>query len=217
VAKGRGMDYSTFNIIDVSTQPFQQVAVYRDNMISPLLLPDIIYKYAKTYNDAHVVIESNDQGSVVCNGLYYDLEYENVFVESMIKANSIGVTMTRKVKRIGCSNIKDLVEQNKINIVDQDTIIEMSTFVAKGSSYEASDNNHDDLMMNLVLFGWFAVTPFFGEMTDIDMKNMLYAEQQKLIEDDLVPFGVFDDGVEEETESVVEGGDRWFVQKETFF
>jgi len=217
VAKGRGMDYSTFNIIDVSTQPFQQVAVYRDNMISPLLLPDIIYKYAKTYNDAHVVIESNDQGSVVCNGLYYDLEYENVFVESMIKANSIGVTMTRKVKRIGCSNIKDLVEQNKINIVDQDTIIEMSTFVSKGSSYEASDNNHDDLMMNLVLFGWFAVTPFFGEMTDIDMKNMLYAEQQKLIEDDLVPFGVFDDGVEDEPETERIGGDTWFVQKETFF
>jgi hypothetical protein len=109
VAKGRGMDYSTFNIIDVSSKPFQQVAVYRDNMISPLLLPDIIYKYAKTYNEAYVVIESNDQGAVVCNGLYYDLEYEHVFVESMIKANSVGVTMTRKVKRIGCSNIKDLV------------------------------------------------------------------------------------------------------------
>jgi hypothetical protein len=217
VAKGRGMDYSTFNIIDVSAKPFQQVAVYRDNMISPLLLPDIIYKYAKTYNDAYVIIESNDQGSVVCNGLYYDLEYENVFVESMIKANSIGVTMTRKVKRIGCSNIKDLVEQNKINIVDQDTIIEMSTFVAKGASYEASDNNHDDLMMNLVLFGWFAVTPFFGEMTDIDTKSMLYAEQQKLIEDDLVPFGVFDDGVDDEPETERVGGDTWFVQKETFF
>ena len=217
VAKGRGMDYSTFNIIDVTTKPFQQVAVYRDNMISPLLLPDIIYKYAKTYNEAYVVIESNDQGAVVCNGLYYDLEYENVFVESMIKANSIGVTMTRKVKRIGCSNIKDLVEQSQITIVDQETIIEMSTFVSKGSSYEASDGNHDDLMMNLVMFGWFAATPFFGEMTDIDMKSMMYAEQQRMIEDDVVPFGVFDDGVIEEVESIREGGDTWFVQKDVFF
>ena len=217
VAKGRGMDYSTFNIIDVTTKPFQQVAVYRDNMISPLLLPDIIYKYAKTYNEAYVVIESNDQGAVVCNGLYYDLEYENVFVESMIKANSIGVTMTRKVKRIGCSNIKDLVEQSQISIVDQDTIIEMSTFVAKGSSYEAADGNHDDLMMNLVMFGWFAATPFFGEMTDIDMKSMMYAEQQRMIEDDVVPFGVFDDGVVDEVETIREGGDTWYVQKDTFF
>ena len=217
VAKGRGMDYSTFNIIDVSSKPFQQVAVYRDNMISPLLLPDIIYKYAKTYNEAYVIIESNDQGAVVCNGLYYDLEYEHVFVESMIKANSVGVTMTRKVKRIGCSNIKDLVEQSQIAIVDQDTIIEMSTFVSKGSSYEASDGNHDDLMMNLVMFGWFACTPFFGEMTDVDMKTMMYAEQQRMIEDDVVPFGFHEDGVEEEDKPVREGGDVWFTQKEVFF
>ncbi len=217
VAKGRGMDYSTFNVIDISVQPFQQVAVYRDNMISPLLFPDIIYKYARNFNEAYVVIESNDQGSVVCNGLYYDLEYENVFVESMIKANSIGCTMTKKVKRIGCSNIKDLVEQHKLNIVDQDTIIEMSTFVAKGTSYEASDGNHDDLMMNLVMFGWFAATPFFGEMTDIDMKSMLYAEQQRMIEDDVVPFGVFDDGIVEEAVSERIGGDTWFTQKDVFF
>jgi hypothetical protein len=207
VAKGRGMDYSTFNILDVTSRPFKQVAVYRDNTISPLLFPDIIYKYAKTYNEAYVIIESNDQGSLVCNGLYYDLEYENVFVESMVKANSIGVTMNKRVKRIGCSTIKDLVETHKIDIVDADTIIEMSTFVAKGTSYEASDGNHDDLMMNLVMFGWYSTTPFFAETTDIDIKNMMYAEQVRHMEDELVPFGIVDDGREEEYE--VQGGDVW--------
>jgi len=144
--------------------------------------------------------------------LYYDLEYENCYVESMVKANAIGVTMTRKIKRIGCSNIKDLVEQSKIEIVDADTIIEMSTFVAKGSSYEASDNNHDDLMMNLVLFGWFSTNPFFNEMTDINVKDMIYAEQIKMIEEDLVPFGVVDDG--HEPEYIYEGGDMWKVDDE---
>jgi len=212
VAKGRGQDYSTFTVIDISVRPFKQVAVYRDNIISPLLFPDIIYKYAMTFNEAYVVIESNDAGQVVCNGLYYDLEYENCYVESMVKANAIGVTMTRKIKRIGCSNIKDLVEQSKIDIVDADTIIEMSTFVAKGSSYEASDNNHDDLMMNLVLFGWFSTNPFFNEMTDINVKDMIYAEQIKMIEEDLVPFGVVDDG--HEPEYIYEGGDMWKVDDE---
>lgn len=212
VAKGRGQDYSTFTVIDISVRPFKQVAVYRDNVISPLLFPDIIYKYAMTFNEAYVVIESNDAGQVVCNGLYYDLEYENCYVESMVKANAIGVTMTRKIKRIGCSNIKDLVEQFKIEIVDADTIIEMSTFVAKGSSYEASDNNHDDLMMNLVLFGWFSTNPFFNEMTDINVKDMIYAEQIKMIEEDLVPFGVVDDG--HEPEYIYEGGDMWKVDDE---
>ena len=210
VAKGRGMDYSTFNIINVSTQPFQQVAVYRDNMISPLLLPDIIYKYAKTYNDAHVVIESNDQGSVVCNGLYYDLEYENMFVESTVKRGAIGATMTRRVKRIGCSNIKDLIEQRKINIVDANTIVEMSTFVAKGQSFEASLSNHDDLMMNLVLFGWFTTTDIFLGMTDIEMKKMLYNEQLKAIQDDVIPFGFVNDDPEKPKYEVDEDGQVWF-------
>lgn len=208
VAKGRGQDYSTFNIIDVSTKPFKQVAVFRDNRISPLLLPDIIYKYASNYNMAYVIIESNDQGAVVCNGLYYDLEYENVYVESMVKANSIGVTMTRKVKRIGCSTIKDFIEQKKLDVVDADTIIEMSTFVARGSSYQASDNNHDDLMMNLVLFGWFASTDFFAEMTNTDLKTLLYSEKVKAMEDDMVPFGFIDDGQEDKFE-VDESGVRW--------
>ena len=217
VARGRGLDYSTFNIIDVTSRPFRQVAVYRDNMISPLLFPDIIYKYVKTYNEAMCIIESNDQGSVVCNGLYYDLEYENVFVESYVKANSVGVNMTKKVKRIGCSNIKDLVEQTKLEIVDQDTIIEMSTFVGKGTSYEASDGNHDDLMMNLVLFGWFAATPFFTEMTDIDVKSMLYADQARMIEDDMIPFGFVDTGIEEEEVREVVGGDVWIIDRDPIF
>ena len=192
VAKGRGQDYSTFNIIDVSTRPFEQVAVFQDNNISPLLYPDVIYKYANMYNESYVIIESNDQGAVVCNGLYYDLEYENVYVESMIKANSIGVTMTRKVKRIGCSNIKDLIEQDKIRIVDAATIIELSTFEARGSSYEASNGNHDDLVMNLVMFAWFTTNQFFNELTDIDVKKMLYSERVRAMEDDIVPVGILD-------------------------
>ena len=190
VSRGRGQDYSTFTIIDVSVNPFVQVCTYRDNMISPLLFPDLIYKYATHYNDGYVVVESNDAGQVVCNGLYYDLEYENVFVESMIKANAIGVTMTSKTKRIGCSNLRDIMAQHKLIIKDEETIREMSTFVAKGSSYQADHNSHDDLMMNLVMFGWFTSTPFFAESTDIDMKRMLYKQKVQQLEDEVIPVGV---------------------------
>jgi len=194
VSKGRGQDYSTFNVIDISTTPFRQVAVYRNNTISPILFPNIIYKYATVYNNAYAVIESNDQGSVVCNGLYYDLEYENVHVTSAVKANSIGVEMNRKTKRLGCSAIKDILENNKLDIVDENTILEISTFVAKGQSYEASDGNHDDLMMNLVMFGYFASTQFFADMTDINLKQVLFEQRMQEIENDVVPFGIIDDG-----------------------
>jgi len=194
VAKGRGLDYSTFSVIDVTTRPFKQVAVYRNNRISPILFPDIIYKIAKAYNDAYVIVESNDAGQVVCNGLYYELEYDNIHLESAVKKNAIGIEMNRKVKRLGCSGIKDLLEENKLDIVDENTILEISTFVSKGQSYEASDGNHDDLMMNLVMFGYFISTQQFTDMTDINLKQMIFEKQQREIEDAIVPFGFIDDG-----------------------
>ena len=194
VARGRGQDYSTFNVIDITVRPFKQVAVYRNNTISPILFPDIIYKFAKVYNNAYVIIESNDQGSIVCRGLYYDLEYENVHVESAIKSNAVGIEMTRKSKRLGCSGIKDLLEERKLDICDENTILEISTFVSRGQSYEASDGNHDDLMMNLVMLGYFVSTQMFSDMTDINLKQMMFENQMREIEDAIVPFGFVDDG-----------------------
>ena len=200
VAKGRGQDYSTFTLIDISLRPFEQVAVYRNNTISPILFPNIIYKWAKVYNNAYVVIESNDQGSIVCNGLYQDLEYENIHMESAVKADKIGIEMTRKVKRLGCSAAKDLFEEGKIKVVDENTIYEASTFISKGQSYEASDGNHDDLIMNWVLFGYFVTGAYFGEMTDINLKEMIFKQKMKQIEDDIVPFGHIDNGSQYEEE-----------------
>lgn len=189
VGRGRAQDYSTFNIIDVTARPFKQVATFRNNTISPLLFPDVIYKYAKTYNDAYVIIESNDQGSVVCNGLYYDFEYENMYVESAIKANAVGLETTKKVKRIGCSNLKDLVETRKLQIVDAETILELSTFEAAGNSWEASEGNHDDLVMNLVLFAWYVSTDTFQASNSVNLKEMLYQDRLKAIEEDVTPVG----------------------------
>src|SRR6056300_1667924 len=197
VSKGRGQDYSTATVIDISVRPFKQVAIYRNNTISPILLPNIIYKYAKVYNEAYVVIESNDQGTLVCNGLYQDLEYDNIHMESAIKADRIGIEMNRKVKRLGCSAIKDILENQKLQIVDENTIMEISTFVSKGQSYEASDGNHDDLMMNLVMFGYFVSTQFFADLTDINLKEIMFAKKMKEIEDDVPPVGFIDDGLEE--------------------
>ena len=173
VSRGRGQDYSTFTIIDVSQNPFIQVCTYRDNMISPLLFPDLIYKYATHYNECYVVVESNDAGQVVCNGLYYDLEYENVFVESMIKANAIGVTMTKKTKRIGCSNIRDIMQQNKLVIKDEETIREMSTFVAKGTSYQADHNSYDDPLETKVLISLIVSSSFITNLCCCMMSRIL--------------------------------------------
>ena len=134
-------------------------------------------------------------------------------MESAIKADRIGVEMTRKSKRIGCSAIKDIVENRKLQISDANTIIEMSTFVARGLSYEASEGNHDDLMMNLVLFAYFAVGSGFAQMTDINLKEMMFAQRMKEIEDDVVPFGFADDGLIDVIEAI-DPKSHWQVNKD---
>ena len=189
VSKGRGQDYSTFNVIDISGDNglFKQVCTYRDNMISPLMFPELIVRGAKAYNNALVIIENNDAGQVVCNSVYHDYEYDNTFVQSSVKASGIGVTMTKRVKRIGCSNLKDLVEAGKLEIHDANTIAELSSFEPKGDSFAARGNTHDDLVMNLVLFAWFVSTDAFGGMSSIELKELLYSEKIKEMEEDL-PF-----------------------------
>jgi len=208
VSQGRGFDYSTFSIFDVTSKPFKQVCTYRDNMISPMLFPDLINKYCSPYNEALVIIENNAEGSMVALQLHYDIEYPNVFVQGMTKSTDIGVTMSRKIKRVGCSTLKELIEENRLQVVDRPTITEMMTFVNKGSSFEADKGYNDDMVMNCVLFSWFVTTDFFTNLTDTAVKDLLYAEQQKMIEDDLLPAGVFG---EQEDESFIDAdGTRWY-------
>ena len=123
--------------------------------------------------------------------LHYDIEYPNVFVHKHDKTDDIGVTMSRRIKRIGCSTMKELLEENRLIVVDRHTITELMTFVNKGSSFEADKGYHDDMVMNLVLFSWFITTDYFTSLTDKQVKDLLYSEQQKLIEDDILPVGVF--------------------------
>ena len=208
VSKGRGQDYSTFNVIDITRNLSNRllsiaITLYR------LCCFQILYISIQLYNDAYVVIETNDQGSVVCNGLYYDLEYENVHLSSSVKSNAIGIEMNRKTKRLGCTAIKDILEEGKLEIVDENTIMEISTFVGKGQSYEMSEGNHDDLMMNLVMFGYFVSTQFFADMTDINLKQMMFEEKMREIEQDVPPAGFIDDGSEhiEMEESMRQDGD----------
>ena len=210
VAKGRGIDFSTFSIFDVSSKPFKQVATFRNYLISPLLFPDLIAKYGKAYNDATVIIENNNEGSIVASQLHYDLEYPNVFVQGQLKAEDIGVTMSRKIKRIGCSTLKELLEEDRLQLLDRWTITELMTFVNKGRSFEADRGYHDDMVMTCVLFSWFVTTDYFYHLTNYQVKELLYSEQQKLIEEDMLPAGIFGDRTVEEESFVDNNGDRWF-------
>ena len=223
VARGVSKDYSAFVIMDVTEMPFKVVCKYRNNDIKPLLFPHTIQRVCNAYNKAHVLVETNDLGQQIAEALQFELEYDNLLMTTQRgragqilgagfsgRGSGFGVKMTKQIKKIGCANIKTLVESDKIFVNDFNIIEEMSTFVRKGQSWQAEDGCTDDLMMCLVIFGWLSNQPFFKEMTDTNARQMLYEEQQALIEQDMAPFGFVDDGTpDHEKPEVDEYGTVW--------
>ncbi len=224
VARGRGLDYSAVSVIDTTRYPNIQVAKYRDPNVSPMVLPTIVQNIARYYNNAFILVETNDIGGQVGDILHYDLEYENIFHATINGragqtlgggfggGTQIGVRTTKEVKRKGCSNLKDLIESDKLIIHDLDTISELTTFVAHGQSYQAEEGCHDDLVMTLVLFGWMIEQRYYKEVTDNDLREKLEAEQLAQLEESVMPFG-FLEGNFEEPEYEKMGEENWIIDK----
>ena len=218
-AKGVGGDYSAFQIIDATETPYKIVGKYKNNEISPLLYPSVIYRIGKEYNDAYVLIEINTSEQVA-DILHGEYEYENIIFVNRTPNGQVvsggfgggksqpGVMTDRKVKRIGCSNLKSLIEGQKLLIPDADTISEISTFIEKRGSYAADEGYHDDLVMPLVLFSWLTTNPYFKDLTNANIRKDLYEQKIKSIEEDMVPFGIINNGEEEET-YVDSSGQLW--------
>ena len=209
-SRGAGIDFSAFIVIDCTKMPYEVVAVYKNNVIEPILYPNVIVPTLKYFNNSHVLVEINDIGQQVADIIHNDMEYENIvwctfkgrggqlisggFSGQVFK----GVKTTKNVKRIGCAGLKTMVENDKIITNDFDVLNEISTFVQKGNSYEAEDGAHDDLAMCLVLFAWASGQSYFKELTDTDLRAKLAFEKDKIIEENMLPLGFVDAGMGEE-------------------
>ena len=226
-ARGIDHDSSAFIVFDITTYPYKTVARYKNSEIKPMLFPNIIHDTARAYNEAYVLVEINDIGEQVASIMQYDLEYENMLMCAMRGRNGqqvgsgfsgsktqMGVRMTQAVKKLGCSNLKTLMEDDKIVTNDYDIIAELTTFVQKKQSWEAEDGCHDDLAMCLVIFAWLVAQDYFKEMTDTDVRKRIYEEQKNQIEQDMAPFGFILDGVDDDDEFVDGNGDRWMKADE---
>ena len=218
-SRGVGGDYSAFTVTDITQYPYKIVAKYRSNTVSPLVYPSFIHKVARDYNNAYCLVEVNDNGQQVADLLYRELEYENVFFAQTngkqgqyITAGSgtPGIRTTTSVKRLGCTVFKNMAESNKILIHDPDIIGEISTFIEVRGRYQADDGYHDDLVMTLVLLAWLTTQPFFKDLTDMNLRKVLFDEQAKQIEEELTPFGEILNGIDEKDIPEVFTGDLWF-------
>ena len=225
VARGLGNDYSAFIVFDITQFPYKVVAKYRNNEIKPMLFPNVIHDVAKGYNNAWLLIEVNDIGEQVANILHYDLEYDNMLMAAMRgragqvvghgfsgKKSQMGVRMTSAVKKLGCSNLKTFLEDDKLLTVDYDIISELTTFAQRHNSFEAEEGCNDDLAMCLVIFSWLVAQDYFKEMTSNDIRKRIYEEQKNQIEQDMAPFGFILDGLDDNvfTDS---NGDTWHTDE----
>ena len=226
VARGLGNDYSAFLVFDTTEFPYKVVAKYRNNEIKPMLFPNIIHNIAIGYNQAFVLIEVNDIGDQVASIMQYDLEYDNLLMATMRgrngqivgqgfsgKKTQLGVRMTAAVKKLGCSNLKTLLEDDKLLTCDYEIISELTTFSQKGNSFEAEEGSNDDLAMCLVIFSWLVCQDYFKEMSDQDVRKRIYDEQKNQIEQDMAPFGFISDGFEDMESFVDKDGDRWHTDE----
>ena len=222
VARGIGGDYSAFVVFDITTVPYKIVAKFRDNEIKPVMFPSVIFKVAKQYNMPYILVEVNDIGDSIAATLNYDLEYPNVLMCAMRgragqivgqgfsgNKTQLGVKMSVTVKKIGCANLKAIVEEDKLLFNDFQIFQELTTFVQKKQAWEADEGYHDDLVMCMVLFAWLVMQEYFKEMTDQDIRRRIYEEQRNQIEQDMAPFGFVDDGLGDDT-FVDDDGTVWY-------
>lgn len=229
VAHGQNLDYSAFSVIDVTMQPYLQVATYRSNKIQPLMYPNIIYSVGKYYNDAHVLVEINDIGQQVADILHFELEYDNlVKVEAkqkqgqkitggFVKRTQFGLKSSTQTKRIGCANLKTMIESDKLILQDETTITELFTFSAQKDSFMADEGAHDDMVMGLVFFGWFMSQKFIRDGLPNDVRKSLAHEQHNFIEDENFTALIIDDGLsEEEEEEAMKGWETVRMEKDPF-
>lgn len=203
-ARGKGLDYSTFHVIDISTMPYKIVCTYRNNNISTLVFPEVIYRIGSMYHKAFVLIETNDLGQQVADILFYDLEYENVYmsVKEDIKeggsgrSSSPGLYTSKRTKAIGCDMLKSLIEGDKLEVNDAETISEFTTFIRVGNTYKAEEGKHDDLVMPLVLFGYLTTQPVFKDLFDFSLREQFFAKQLHELENQMMPLGWIEDDID---------------------
>lgn len=215
VSRGKGLDYSAFQVIDTTIMPYQQVCIFRNNMVTPLDYAGVIHNVSKMYNSAVILVEINDVGAQVVDSLHHDFESELIVytenagargkrISSGFGNSERGIRTTKTVKAIGCSMLKLLIEQQQLIINDHQTIFELSRFSKKGHSYEAETGCNDDLVMGLVLFAWMSDQQYFKDLTDINTLMKLREKTEEEMESELTPFGFVDTGHHDDYSEVLE-------------
>lgn len=223
-AEGVERDYSIALVIDITEIPYEVVAIYKNNLIAPMVFPNVILKLANEYNKAFVFIELNACGSQVASILHFDLEYSNILQCAMVGRSGLvmgqgfsgkckmGLQINKSTKSLGCSNLKSLIEDDKIILNDFGIISELGTFIAKNDTYAADDGSNDDLVSALIIFGWTCTQSYFKELTDLDTSKTIAEVHRQELAEELELFGfllVNGEDIDNPSEEIDSNGMLW--------
>lgn len=207
-SEGKGLDYSTFSVFDVTTAPYRIVARFRNNTIEDVMFASAIQQTALHYNSAYVLVENNAIGALVLNHIVVDLDYDNCFFTTVDRGEieatgqgkahrTPGIRTTNKVKAQGCAKLKTIVETDQLILNDFDIVQELSTFVlGKNKKWGAQEGTgiHDDTTTTLWLFAWLTTQDYFRDISDLNLRERLFADREKTLRDALPPPPVLVDG-----------------------
>ena len=192
-----GRDYFALHVIDITKFPFKQV-VCGKLQIDYLLMPEFIYELANTYNTAFTIIENNEgAGQSIADTLKRDFEYENLYFDRDGKGDKFkkypGFRTTPKSRNQLLETLKLLIENNKLEINDEDTIFELQRFVLLRKKFQAEDGFHDDLVMSLAIA--FCLFNDINNFEDIKkVSESIYSDDSSVDFTDIMTIGCFDDG-----------------------
>jgi hypothetical protein len=215
VSRGQGSDYSAFTVIDGTSSPYKVVATFKNNTISPFNFPTVLKKIGEKYNNAYILVETNDIGAQVSSILYNDLEYENLLMTRIMgrkgqilsqgfasSKSEMGLRTTAQTKKLGCAILKRLIEEDKIYLNDERIIQELMAFVSKSNTYKAEEGHNDDLVMTLVFFAWLCRQEYYADLIESAKFNY---EDAKKPEDDNTLFMLDSKNLDEDGDFISDG------------
>lgn len=179
LGEGLGSDYSTFSVFEI-LGAVKQVCTYRNKENNDKFC-EVLLKTAKSYG-AKILFENNNDNKIpyIFHNIY---KYENLLFTKIenstttlcnkdFKSRRVGLKPTSETRNVSITALKNMLESKEMIISDFDTFKELETFCknSKGK-YEATEDNHDDLVSALMLMAWLYNDEKFKETIEINTNS----------------------------------------------
>lgn len=169
--KGTGRDYSVCQVLKIEHEKsIKQVAVYRNDTISPHDYAQVCIGISRYYNNAQMMVENNGIGESLCSTMWYEYECEDII---NLDSKGLGVNSNVKTKLQANLLLKRYVDEQYLKIVDKDTLEELSKYVeVRPNVFQGeTKGTHDDCVTSL-LWGLYFISTDYFDANNVDVKTL---------------------------------------------